>query len=92
MARPLTIEQARDLYARILARRESFPDEDEQHGFLVVVLNFGDHLTAVRCVAGEWTGTKAELQRHPGGEIPLCPSGHPLLEGPTHQLLGLVVT
>lgn len=92
MATTLTIEQARDLRARILARRERFPDEDEEMGFLVVVLNYGDHLTNVACIAGEWTGTKGELEPRPGGGIPLCPSGHPLLEGPTRQLLGLVVT
>lgn len=86
--KPLDLAQAQDLAGRYFARRERFVGEDERTSFLVVVLNYGDHLTAVACIGGEWQGTKGDLPRHDG--IPLCPNGHPLTESRHHQRLGLV--
>ena len=84
----ITVDQARDLAARYFARRSRFVDEDEETSLLVVLLNFGDHLTAVSCIGGEWSGTKGELR--PGNGIPVCPLGHPLLESDNQVRLALV--
>ena len=40
------------------------------------------------CVGGEWKGTKGDLT--PGGGLPQCPNGHPLLETSTAPRLALV--
>lgn len=88
MSAPLTVDDARDLASRYLARRARWTEEDAETAFLVVVLNYGDHLTGVSCVGGEWTGIKGDLTPRDG--IPLCPNGHPLLEQSTRMRLGLV--
>lgn len=87
----LSLDNARRLAAALITRRQRFPDEDETTSYIVVVLNFGDHLTAVRCMGPEgWTGIKDELVlREPGG-IPLCPNGHPCMEAREQQRLDLV--
>lgn len=84
----LDLPQAQDLASRYFARRERFADEDERTSFLVVVLNYGDHLTAAACIGGEWQGTKGDLPQRDG--IPLCPNGHPLTESFVQFRLGLV--
>lgn len=86
--RPLDIETATDLFERLNARRERFPDEAPHTSFMVVVLNYGDHLTAVSCVGREWSGRKRDLQPRDG--VPLCPNGHPLMEHGPMMRLGLV--
>ena len=93
--KPLTIDQAMALFDKFTTRRYNFPAEDAQTAFVVVLLNYGDHLTPVACVAGEWTGTKGEARsQYPphidGGGLPLCPNGHVLTEGATRQRLGLI--
>lgn len=84
----LSVHQANDIFERIAARRERFADEDEHTSFMVVLLNYGDHLTAVSCIGGEWSGVKADLTPRDG--VPLCPFGHPLMESNARQRLGLV--
>lgn len=87
----LSLSNAQRLANTLIERRRRFPDEDEMTSHLVVILNFGDHLTAVRCVGPDaWAGTKDELVlREPGG-IPLCPNGHPCMEAREQQRLDLV--
>jgi hypothetical protein len=81
----LTVEQATDLVDRYIRRRDRFPEEEEREAFLVVLLNYGDHLTRVHCINGEWQGTKDEIPPKDG--LPLCPNGHPMLEtGPIFRL------
>ncbi len=55
---------------------------------LVVLLNYGDHLTMVSCTAGEWSGVKGDLV--PSAGIPKCPNGHVLVEHRRQMRLGLV--
>ena len=56
----------------------------------VVLMNYGDQLTPVWCVGGEWSGTKGDLPRPAVGRIPHCPSGHVLTEGRPRYRLALV--
>ena len=88
MSDELTLEQAQAIYESFRGRREVRPEEDEMTAFLVVLLNHGDHMTAVTCVAGEWSGQKADLQPRVG--VPVCPQGHPLLEHGPMMRLGFV--
>jgi hypothetical protein len=85
----LSVHDAERMFESLQARRVRFPDEDEHTAFMVVVLNFGDHLTRVTCVGPEgWSGTKGDLTPRDG--IPLCPNGHPMLEHVPRLRLGLV--
>lgn len=85
----LTLAQGQELYAQFRSRREKWGrEETELDSFLVVIFNYGDGTTAVACTAGEWSGTKADLVPRDG--IPLCPNGHPLVEGRLRYRLGLV--
>lgn len=87
-AAPLTIAQAQELADRYLERRARFPDEDERQAFLVFLFNAGEAFRRVRCIHGEWSGTKGELPHREG--VPLCPSGHPLFEDRLGARLGFV--
>jgi len=86
----LTVHQAKQIADAYLARRERWGEagEDETTSLLVVLLNYGDHLTPVACIGGEWTGTKGDLPASTG--IPLCPNRHPLTESRKQFRLGLV--
>ena len=85
----LDVETAQRLARTYFDRRAKWNDEeDEMTSFMVAVLNFGDHLTAVHCLSGEWSGTKADLTPRQG--IPRCPNGHALLESGTQHRLALV--
>lgn len=84
----LTLEQAQDLAGQFLTRLEKWPNEEIYTSFLVVILNYGDHLTAISCVSCKWNGTKSDLQ--PNDRIPTCPNGHPLTESNRQVRLGLV--
>lgn len=84
----LNLAQAQHLSSQFFTRRENWPDEDEKVSFLVVILNYGDHLTVINCTGGEWSGIKADLQPRDG--VPLCPNGHPLTESNRQVRLGLV--
>jgi hypothetical protein len=85
----LTVIQADDIVSRFFERRGRFAEETEHTSLMVVLLNYGDHLTAVTCVGPErWSGTKADLTPRDG--IPHCPNGHPLMESGNRKRLGLV--
>lgn len=84
----LTVEEATDLANSYFDRRKRFPEEEDHVSFFVVVFNFGDHLTPVRCTKGEWKGLKKDLPKREG--LPLCPNGHPLLESRNQVRLGLI--
>ena len=86
----LTVPQAADIAEQFQHRRERFPDERTFDALMTVLLNFGDNLTPVACILGEWSGTKGELPRSAG--LPLCPNGHPLLETGDGYRLALVST
>lgn len=90
----LTIDQAYDIADRFTARRVAFKDETDQYSLMVVLLNYGDHLTRVDCINGEWSGTKGDLLRQPTGlhgfGIPKCPNGHVLTESTERLQLGLI--
>lgn len=86
----LTGPQAADIAEQFQHRRERFPDERTFDALMTVLLNFGDNLTPVACILGEWSGTKGELPRSAG--LPLCPNGHPLLETGDGYRLALVPT
>lgn len=84
----LNLDQAKEIADVYFVRREAFHQETPLTSLLVVLLNYGDHLTQVHCISGEWTGKKGELQPRDG--IPLCPNGHPLIESHKQLRLGLV--
>lgn len=92
MSEQLTIPQANEISEAILLRQERFT-EPMHVSIMTVLLNYGDQFTPVRCVRGEWSGIKADLRKWmttPGG-LPVCPSGHVLLESSDgRKALGLV--
>ena len=92
MSDTLTLEMATDLAETVEYRQTQF-DEDLATSIKVVVLNYGDNRTRVGCIGKHrWTGTKADAMLHtPPGGIPICPSGHPLIEHGTRYRLGLVL-
>lgn len=77
------------MWSKFVERREKFPNEPEETSFLVLILNYGDHLTEVWCTNGEWKGTKGLLRV--SSNIPVCPAGHPLFESPNQYRLQLVL-
>jgi hypothetical protein len=84
----LTLEQADQIAELIQYRQDNFEGEDLTTSILVVLLNYGDGATPVKCIQGEFTGIKSDLP--PGEGIPLCPAGHPLFETGPGMALGLV--
>jgi hypothetical protein len=82
------MDEANGIAAMIESRQDRF-EESLRSSIMVVLLNAGDRFVAVRCVGPEqWTGTKAELTPRDG--VPLCPSGHPMLETDRGRRLGWV--
>lgn len=89
MAEPrfLGVADMEEIAGRIQQRQHLF-NEHFQTSVCVVLSNLSERYVAVRCVGGEWSGTKGELAPRDG--IPLCPSGHPLLEMSMAPRLALV--
>lgn len=83
---PLTIQQATEIHEAYQFRRSTF-DESSEMSMAVVLLNYGARFAPVSCIAGEWAGTKEQLQ--PSHGVPVCPNGHVLIEGPGMKL-GLI--
>lgn len=79
----LTIEDGKEIYKSFKYRRDTFTDEDEFTSLMVVLFNYGDKKTSVRCIGSEWSGIKKDLQRQEG--LPKCPNGHPLLESASER-------
>jgi hypothetical protein len=73
---------------RAVKDRQELYDETLEMSIGVVLLNYGDHLTQVRCTNGEWHGKKEDVPPRRG--IPLCPNNHPLFEYPNKPHLALV--
>lgn len=71
----------------IQTRQQNFPDEEFVMSVGVVLMNYGDRFTSVRCVNGEWAGQKMNLS---GEGLPKCPNGHVLLESEGRKKLVLV--
>lgn len=85
----LTIKQAMEIVDSYVERRAEFPIEDSADTLLMVLLNYGDHLTKVNCINGEWEGQKKDLAKKSG--FPTCPNGHPVTEAIEQWRLGLVL-
>lgn len=85
---PLRLDDAREFVKQYQRRRDRWPDEAEDAALLVMLLNFGDHLTHVACINGEWRGVKGDLTPRDG--VPLCPNGHVMTEGFKRRRLGFV--
>jgi hypothetical protein len=84
----LTMDQAAIFVDSFLERRKRFPGEPEEMALMVLLFNFGDHLTKVVCTNGEFIGVKGDLPILSG--VPVCPSGHPLYEDSEQCRLELV--
>ena len=77
------------IFEAVELRKEKFPNEDEYIRLGAILMNYGDHLTAVYCMGDEkWEGQKKDLTVTEG--IPKCPYGHPLMESPEKMRLALV--
>jgi hypothetical protein len=88
---PLSMDLADEIAQGIAYRQERFADETLHTSCMVVLLNFGDRWTPVRCVAGEWSGTKRDLTSASPVGVPLCPNGHVLIESADgRRQLGLI--
>ncbi len=83
----LTVHQANEIAQKVIARQAAH-DEDLHTSVMVALLNYGDHLTPVHCIAGEWSGTKGDLV--PSSGVPVCPSGHVLVQVMQRYRLGVV--
>lgn len=84
---PLGLDAVHRIASSIQQRQAQF-GEDFEMSVGVVLMNYGDHLVHVRCIAGEWEGTKGDLTTRNG--VPLCPNGHPLIETTRAPRLALV--
>ena len=85
----LTGEMAEEIVETIEFRQSHFSGETLRTSTMVVLLNYGDRLTEVECISGDWNGTKADVNVSPRG-LPICPlDGRPLLEV-KHWRLGLM--
>ena len=85
----LTTEMANTIFETIEFRQARF-EETLHTSIMVVLLNYGDDLTGVSCIGGDWEGVKAEAVKAPSG-LPCCPiDGRPLLEGHERWRLGLM--
>lgn len=84
----LTVEQAFEIGDAYFERRNRFPNEDGREALVVVLMNYADRFTTVRCVNGEWTGVKKDLKKTSG--VPTCPGGHVLVENSSRVQLGLI--
>lgn len=87
----LDIVDVKHIARKVQHRQQAF-HESLERALGVVLLNYGDSQVKVRCVNGEWLGTKAEVvpRRGKGGGIPLCEHGHPLLETSEAPRLALI--
>lgn len=86
--RQLSSADVHELFEAFKSRRNLFPAEEELMSFGVVLMNYGDKFTNVRCVNGEWHGVKMDVPKNPG--IPKCPNNHVLLEYGERTTLGLI--
>ena len=79
----LGIEEASQIAESIQYRQGHWVDEPLAQSIMVVLFNCGDKYAPVSCVGGEWSGNKRDLSRNPvsGSSIPLCPNGHPCMQG-----------
>jgi len=85
----LTLAEAGAIAEAVQYRQDNWSGESLLNSVMVVLLNAGSEYTPVRCVGGEWSGTKGDLAST-GGGIPLCPNGHVLLETGPGKRLGFV--
>jgi hypothetical protein len=85
--RVLNVGDIENIVQKIQYRRLQF-NEDLRMALGVVLMNYGDRYVKVRCINGEWSGTKADLIPRDG--IPLCPNGHPLFEVSKAPQLALI--
>ena len=75
---------------RAIETRQTNFGEELHWSVGVVLMNYGDRFTSVSCIGGEWSGNKAEIIRRTATGLPLCPDGHPLMEGAGRKVLALV--
>lgn len=73
----LTVDDIAEIAELIKFRQEKFGEPFDM-SLGVVLFNYGDKRVKVRCVAGEWEGTKGDLPRADG--VPVCPQGHVMVE------------
>lgn len=84
--KPLSIEDAHEIFEAIRTRHRNFPDEPMGMTAVLVLLNIGDRYASVVCMHEpcSWTGIKKDIPKGEG--IPTCPNGHVLM-----QSAGLVI-
>ena len=88
--RPLKMKDLQVIAEAVQDRLDRWENEELTTSICVVLANFGDHLTPVGCVKGEWSGQKMDIPRREGFGVPLCPNGHVLLETGPPLRLGLI--
>lgn len=81
---PIKMEDISMIIEAIVDRQRRFREESLRITIGVVLANIGEGFAPVSCINGEWTGIKADLESD--GDIPKCPNGHVLLQGPGMQL------
>lgn len=86
--RYLDISDITKITEAVKARQENF-SEDLTMSIGVVLMNYGDRYTDVKCVKGEWEGKKINLLVKRDG-VPKCPNGHVLMETSQAPFLALV--
>lgn len=84
---PLSLNDMMHIVDAFLVRKARFQENDAA-ALMSVLANAGDSRTSVRCINGEWTGTKKQLA--PSNGVPVCPNGHVLLESDVRWSLGYI--
>lgn len=81
----LTVAQFDDIFDAFWAnldRPKPGSEDDAKLTLGLVLFNFGDRYSTIRCVEGEWEGVKLDLikgrEHKTLQKVPTCPNGHRL--------------
>lgn len=77
---PLSTTDMDIIFEAVLDRKTNFPDEPSNMIFYLVLSGIGERYRTVQCIEQEWTCLKKDVPQ--GEDLPTCPNGHALVEGP----------
>lgn len=74
----LNLLQVQMIAEGLAVRAQKFPEEDIFVSLSIVLFNLGEQYVTLTCVAGEWSGRRADIPESEG--LPKCPNGHVLTQ------------
>ena len=79
-------EDVYDIANEIQCRQKADPNESLFKSVNFALFSAGDKFRKVKCIHGEWSGFKGDVEIELADGILACPNGHPLHEGPGFDL------